>query len=178
MLLFSPNWLFLFPGILMVLVGALVSAILIKTPVYVDHVRLSVDTLIYAAFLIITGYQSALFAVLSRTFAVQEGLYPIGRADQYVFRHLNLERGLVAGLVLVIGGLTTAVLAFHKWIYAGFGPLDFEQIARIVIPSGLMITLGAETVLFSFFLSTLGINVRHYSVEAQLQQNPAELTVA
>jgi hypothetical protein len=129
------------------------------------HVRLGIDTLIYSAFMIIAGFQSALFAMLSRVYAVQERLYPAGRSYRALFRHINLERGLVVGLLMALGGLASALYAVFEWHTAGFGSLNIEHIARIVIPSGLTITLGIETILFSFFLSTLGINIRHHSTQ-------------
>jgi hypothetical protein len=163
MLLFSPNWLFLYPGILLMLLGTIGSILLMQSPIHLHHVRLGLDTLIYFAFMIVTGFQSALFAILSRVYSVQEKLYPPGRSYNYFFRHIDLERGLIAGLLLVMAGLASTFYALLEWHHAGFGSLDIEHIARIVIPSGLLITIGSETVLFSFFLSTLGINVRHHS---------------
>ena len=165
MLLFSPNWLFLFPGLLMMLIGLAGVVSLSAGQIHISHVRLSIDTLIYSAFTILAGYQSVLFAVLSRVYAVQEHLYPPGRLYRHIFRHIGLERGLFLGALLVAAGLASAFYALFQWDRKGFGPLDIELISRIVIPSGLAISLGIETVLFSFFLSTLGMSVRHHSTE-------------
>ena len=162
MLLFSPNWLFLYPGFALMLLGSVASFTLMLTQIHVRHVRFSIDTLIYCAFMIIIGYQSTLFAVLSRVYAVRENLYPAGRAYRRVFRHINLERGLVAGFLLLIAGIAAGIEAVRQWRIAGFGPMNAEHIARIVIPSGLAITLGVETVLFSLFFSTLGLNTRYH----------------
>jgi glycosyltransferase involved in cell wall biosynthesis len=174
MLLFSPNWLFLYPGLLLVVVGLAGTVFLSFGQVQVRHVRFSIDTLIYCAFMIITGFQSVLFAVLSRVYAVQERLYPAGRLYNRLFRHINLERGLVGGILLVLGGLGLAVYAVLEWHRTGFGPLNIEHISRIVIPSGLSITIGMEAILFSFFLSTLGMNVRQHSTEPALEYAPSE----
>jgi glycosyltransferase involved in cell wall biosynthesis len=162
MLLFSPNWLFLYPGFALMLLGSVASFTLMLTQIHVRHVRFSIDTLIYCAFMIIIGYQSTLFAVLSRVYAVRENLYPAGRAYRRVFRHINLERGLVAGFLLLIAGIAAGIEAVRQWRIAGFGPMNAEHIARIVIPSGLAITLGVETILFSLFFSTLGLNTRYH----------------
>jgi hypothetical protein len=178
MLLFSPNWLFLYPGLVLTLSGALATILLTASPIALRHVRLDLDTLIYAAFMIVTGYQSVLFTVLSRVFAVQEGLYPAGRGYHYLFRHINLERGLIVGVLLFFGGLGSMGYAVLQWRQAGFGTMQVEHIARIVIPSGLLLTLGVETILFSFFLSTLGINIRHHSTEAPSEYRSAEAATA
>jgi hypothetical protein len=175
MLLFSPNWLFLIPGIVLMLLGLAGSSLLMLSPVHIHQVRLGIDTLIYSAFMIIAGFQSALFAVLSRVYAVQERLYPAGPAYRYLFRYIRLERGLIVGLLLVLGGMASTVYALFEWRRASFGLLDIEHIARIVVPSGLMITLGIETILFSFFLSTLGMNVRHHPTESPSEYSSPEI---
>jgi glycosyltransferase involved in cell wall biosynthesis len=162
MLLFSPNWLFLYPGIFLMLLGLAGAFALMLSSIHLNYVRLGIDTLIYCAFMIISGFQSVLFAVLSRVYAVQERLYPAGKVYHSLFRFINLERGLIVGALLALGGLASAFYALVVWRNAGFGALDIEHISRIVIPSGLAITLGIETILFSFFLSTLGMNVRHH----------------
>jgi len=170
MLLYSPNWLFLFPGLALMLVGLAGTALLEQNSIQLQHARLGharlgLDTLIYLAFMSVVGYQSVLFAVLSRIYAIQEHLYPATPGFRHIFRYINLERGLIAGALIALAGIAAAIYAFLIWRHAGFGDLNIEHVARIVIPSGMAITLGIETVLFSFFLSTLGINIRRHSME-------------
>lgn len=165
MLLFSPRWLFFYPGIWLMCLGAAWSVALMRSPIHINQVRFGIDTLIYAAFMIITGFQSVLFAVMSRVYTVQEGLYPPSEAYNLMFRRINLERGLLAGFLMLVGGIGTSIYALMQWRHAGFGSLDIEHIARFAIPSGLAITLGAETILGSFFLSTLGISVRYHHAQ-------------
>ena len=179
MLLYSPNWLFLFPGLALMLVGLAGTALLEQNSIHFNlaglgQARLGLDTLIYLAFMSVCGYQSVLFAVLSRIFAVEQHLYPASTGYRHIFRYINLERGLIVGTLISLGGIGTAVYAFLTWRKAGFGNLDIEHIARIVIPSGMAITLGIETILFSFFLSTLGINIRRHSEVAPESYPPVE----
>jgi hypothetical protein len=173
MLLFSPNWLFFYPGLSVVLLGLIGSVLLLMSPIRVHHVQLGIDSLIYFAFMIVVGFQSVLFAVLSRVYAVQECLYPAGRSYRYFFRQINLERGLVAGSLMALAGLASTVYALLIWRRAAFGLLDIEHISRIVVPSALMVTLGIETILFSFFLSMLGMNVRRHAAEAPAEYSPS-----
>jgi glycosyltransferase involved in cell wall biosynthesis len=174
MLLFSPNWLFLIPGILSMLLGVVLATRLMLSPIHIHQIQLGLDTLIYSAFMIIAGFQSVLFAVLSRVYAVQEKLYPAGRSYRYFFRHIGLERGLIAGMILAFSGFASLSYALLEWRRANFGPLNIEHIARIVIPSGLMTTLGIETILASFFLSTLGMTVRYHRAESPSEYCPVE----
>jgi hypothetical protein len=178
MLLFSPNWLFLYPGLALMFVSLIAASWLLLTPIHVSHVRLGIDTLIYCAFMVMAGYQSVLFAVLSKVYAVQEHLYPPSRAYNYFFRHIRLERGIVVGLLLFLVGIGSTLYAILVWRRHGFGMLDFEHIARISIPSGLTMALGMETLLFSFFLSTLGMNVRQHSTESPSEYVAEESIVA
>jgi glycosyltransferase involved in cell wall biosynthesis len=170
MLLYSPNWLFLFPGLALMLVGLAGTALLEQNSIQLaharlGHARLGLDTLIYLAFMSVCGYQSVLFAALSRIYAIQEHLYPATPGYRHIFRFIDLERGLIAGTLIALAGIAAALYALLVWRHAGFGDLNIEHVARIVIPSGMAITLGIETVLFSFFLSTLGINIRRHSME-------------
>lgn len=173
MLLFSPRWLFLLPGLALMAVGLCGSAALMMSSIHIRHINLGLDTLIYSAFMVIAGFQSVLFAVLSRVYAVQQNLYPAGPIYRFFFRDALLERGLLAGLLLAAAGFGAALYAVHQWSKAAFGPLDIEYIARIVIASGMMATLGVEIILFSFFLGTLGLSIRRHPVET-----PAEYGLA
>jgi hypothetical protein len=176
MLLYSPTWLFLFPGLALMLVGLAGTALLEQDSIQLSHAHLGLDTLIYLAFMSVCGYQSVLFAVLSRIFAIEQHLYPASPGYRHIFRFINLERGLIVGALITMSGIASAVHALLMWRNAGFGNLNIEHIARIVIPSGMAITLGFETVLFSFFLSTLGINIRRNSADVPESYGPAEVS--
>src|ERR1019366_6298191 len=115
MLLYSPDWLFLYPGLLMMLIGMAVGGVLLAQPIYLDSVRLGLDTLIYCGTILVAGFQAILFALLARAYAVQEGLYPKKRGYDAYSRHLTLERGLLTGTALVLSGLAAAGYAFWQW---------------------------------------------------------------
>ncbi len=164
MLLFSPNWLFLYPGILMMLAGIVLGAELLATPLNLAGVRLSVGTLIYCVTLIEVGFQALWFALLSRAYTVQEGLVPQSARMRLLDRLVTLESGLLAGLGLVALGFVLFFYAVSVWSGARFGVLDVDEIARICIASSLAISLGFEVALSSLLLSTLKLNVRSLPV--------------
>jgi uncharacterized membrane protein YidH (DUF202 family) len=112
---------------------------------------------------VVAGVQAILFSLLSRIYANQEGLHPQTARDHTFGRLITLERGLVAGLGILLIGLVTALYAVWEWKQHAFGMLDTERIARVVLPSSVAISLGIEIVLFSFLLSTFGLKVRPYS---------------
>jgi glycosyltransferase involved in cell wall biosynthesis len=161
MLLFSPNWLFLYPGLFLISAGALLGAFLLRSPITMHSVRLGIDTLIYCGFFIVAGFQAVLFSLLSRFYAHQEGLYPPSLSGRFYTRGLTLEWGLLGGLVVFLAGLVSALCAFLGWSHHGFGELVTEHIVRLVIPSSVAMSLGIEIILSSFLMSTLALNVRH-----------------
>lgn len=161
LLLYSPRWLFLYPGALLMAVGALTLLWLLPGERALGSVRLDVHTLIYAAAAVVLGYQAVIFAVFTKTFAISEGLLPEDPRLVRLYRYVTLETGLGAGIALVIAGLVLAVTAIGIWQTQGFGPIvDVPRTLRVVIVSSLAITLGVQTFFASFFLSVLGLSRR------------------
>jgi glycosyltransferase involved in cell wall biosynthesis len=156
-LLYSPRWLFLYPGIALVVLGTLLGAWLLPAPRTVGNVTFDVHTLLYAAAFVLLGFQSICFAVFTKLFAVSEGLHPPDPALDRFFRYITLEVGLGVGAVLIVGGLCASLMAVVGWGLKHFGPLDYSHTMRIVILAVTLLTLGAQTVFTSFFLSVLGM---------------------
>jgi glycosyltransferase involved in cell wall biosynthesis len=175
MLLYSPNWLFLYPGLAMILVGLVLGAVLLQGTVQVGGVNLSIDTLIYCAFSVVIGLQAVLFSILSRVYAVHEKLYPRTAGYQFAFKWITLERGLITGTLILLLGLLTGLYAMLQWRQQSFGMMDIERISRIVIPSAAGMTVGFELILFSFLFSTLSMGIRQNTMAAlaQFQDAPA-----
>lgn len=160
LLLYSPRWLFLYPGGLLVLAGLMVMLCLIPGPKKLGGVTFDVHTLLYGAAAIIIGFQSILFAVFTKIFAISEGLLPEDPRLNRAFRYVTLEVGLIAGLLLVIAGLAGTIYAYWYWDRLSFGNLDPSQTMRIVIPAVTGLAVGCQTLFSSFFLSILGLKRR------------------
>ena len=158
MLLFSPRWLFLYPGLALFALGALLSALLIGGPLHVAGVRLDIHTLLVAGFLSLIGYQLVLFAVFTKIFAIRAGFHPPHPALERLFRYVTLEVGLAAGALMVLVGVVALVLAVASWSAVGFGNLDPSLTMREVIPAVVLLALGTQTVFASFFISILSID--------------------
>ncbi len=160
MLLFSPRWLFLYPGLLLMAGGIAVGALLLPGPLVVGHVHFDINTLLYAAIAVLIGFQAVAFAVLSKFFAIHAGLRaPEARFDRWL-RALTLEAGLIAGFLLVVTGLGLSLFSVWLWRQRGFGPLIPSQMLRWVVPGALSLTLGCQVILTSFFLSVLRLDTR------------------
>lgn len=160
MLLFSPRWLFLYPGLGLMLLGLTVGIWLLPGPRYIGGVGFDVHTLLYAAAMILVGYQSVTFAVFTKLFAIEEGLMPPDRRFLGLFQYITLEVGVIVGALLVGGGLAISVLAVGYWKRHAFGPLDPFKTLRLVTPGVVALTIGFQTIFSSFFLSVLGLKRR------------------
>jgi|SRR5271166_1099976 len=157
MLLYSPRWLFLYPGLLLMLGGALAVLSLLTRPRSLGGIVLDVDTLLYAAMAVLVGFQAVAFATFTKIFAISVGILPEDPRLNRLFRFINLEIGLATGGVLMAFGLGATVYAVRVWGRHDFGILDPAQMLRIVIPAALSLTLGFQVILSSFFLSVLGL---------------------
>ena len=153
LLLYSPRWLFLYPGGLLLIAGAIASALLLPTA--------RVHSLVYAAAAVIIGFQTVLFALFTKIFAINEGLLPEDPRLNRVFRVVTLEVGLALGGSLVLAGFAGSLWALAVWGSTSFGALDPSSLTmRIVIVSATAIALGFQTILSSFFFSILGLRRR------------------
>ena len=161
MLLCSPRWLFLYPGLLLVFAGLFTGASLLPGPRTVGSVTLDIHTMFYAAVAVLVGFQALLFAVFSKTFAMTEGLLPPDRRMETFYRFSFLEVWLIAGSLLLAGGLGGAIYSVTFWGRHGFGALQPTQVMRMAIPSGLALALGCQIILSGFFLSLLRMARRH-----------------
>jgi len=122
MFLFSPRWLFFYPGALLVLVGVLVMAWLLPGARTIGGVTFDVHSLLYAAAAILVGFQSVLFSLLGKVFGMNTGLMPYTPFWKSVFRRVGLEAGLAVGGALFLTGIGMSVAAVGIWGNVDFGP--------------------------------------------------------
>jgi glycosyltransferase involved in cell wall biosynthesis len=157
LLLYSPRWLFFNPGIILMVAGLITGIWLLPGPRTIRGVTFDVATLLYSMAAIFIGFQSVLFAIFTKTFAITEGLHPKdSRLDKW-YRFFTLEKGLLTGAALTTIGLIGSIYSLSDWESQLFGPLDPVRTLRVVIPSILSLILGLQTILSSFFLSVLGM---------------------
>lgn len=148
-LMCSPKWLFLLPGFLLVLFGFLATALALPR-ITIGPATFDAHTLLFGSLAFILGYQAIVFAIMTKAFAVGEGIMPEDERLLRFFHVATLERGLLIGGVALVGGLALLAVAIFQWTQAGFGALDYSQTMRWVIPGATLSALGFQTVLFSF----------------------------
>ncbi|MGY8656342.1 MAG: glycosyltransferase family 2 protein [Verrucomicrobiia bacterium] len=157
MLMYSPRWLFLYPGLFMILTGFAVGLWLLPGPQTLNGVTFDVHTMLYASGLVFIGFQAVQFAMFTKVFAVTEGLLPEDPRLSRAFKYITLEVGLIVGALIFLAGVVGTGVAIADWRGANFGDLKPTHELRIIIPSTLALALGSQTMLASFFFSVLGL---------------------
>jgi hypothetical protein len=157
LLLYSPKWLFLYPGLALMFAGLAAGIWLMPGTRHVGRLAFDIHTLLYCATAVLVGFQAALFAFLSKVFAVTEGLMPSDNRLKFLFGIFSLEKGLAAGGALASIGIGLAFYSVLAWNQTGFGALDPVRTVRIVTAAMILLTIGTELALSSFFFSVLGL---------------------
>ena len=155
-LLCTPRWLFLMPGMALTAVGALGYGLALPG-VRIGPATFDAHTLLFASLAILLGYQSALFGLFTKTFAISENLMPPDKSLSRFYEWVSLEKGLIAGSAGLLVGVALLAGAVWQWKAAGFGSLDYSHTMRWVIPGATLTALGWQTILASFFVSILGM---------------------
>jgi glycosyltransferase involved in cell wall biosynthesis len=158
-LLFSPRWLFLVPGLVLIILGLAGYAIALPG-LTVNGVTFDVHTLLYSSVAIIAGQQAISFALFTKGFAIGEGLLPLDRRTERFFRIATLERGIALGALFMAAGLVLLADVALMWRASGWGSLDYAHTMRRAVPGATLTMLGLHTVFASFFVSILGLRRR------------------
>ena len=158
-LMYSPRWLFVIPGAFLILLGLFGYAVAMPG-LTINGVTFDAHTLLFASLAILCGYQSVLFAIFSKTFAISEGLMPEDPKLTWFFKVMYLERGLLFSAVGLLVGFTLLFAAVQEWMMVSFGHLDYAKTMRLVVPGATITALSFQTALSSFFVSILGMRRR------------------
>ena len=157
LLLFSPKWLFLYPGLVMFLLGLAGMAWLLPGPRAVDGVVFDIHSLLYASVAVVIGFQSMQFWFFAKLYGMREGIVPPDPRFRDNFGVVTLENGLIGGGLLLAVGLVLGILAVGSWQGEAFGALLPSETMRLVIPSATAILLAFHMAYGGFFISVLEI---------------------
>jgi hypothetical protein len=158
LLLHSPTWLFLYPGVALVIAGVVGAAILAPGAVRVSPtLELDIHTLIAACFAVIIGAQLVMFSAVARRYAASEGFLPPPTSFSGVIAGLSLERTLQASLVLLLAGTGGAIWAALFWAQKGFGAIDYPLVLRVLVISLTTIVVAVQASASAFLASIFSI---------------------
>ena len=159
LLLFSPRWLFLYPGAALLCIGLLVGGILLPGPARLGSVTLDINTFLVAALCVIVGLQSIAFAIIGRRFASRYGFIP--RSDQYdrLLESLTLERILLVAVILMLVGMGALVWGLTEWAARDYGPLNPSRTMRPMILATTALVCGFQLMMSGFMSSMINIPI-------------------
>jgi len=158
LLMHSPRWLYLYPGLVMTGGGLGAMALLALTGgITVFGAQLQVHSMLAAGIIGLLGVQTLTFAVLARQFAVREGFLPPAPRLIRFRGWATMERIAAAGIILLAAGLAGLILAAAHWAAVGFGSLDYSRTMRAVVPSLVAMGVGLQLVLSGFLSGILDL---------------------
>jgi hypothetical protein len=157
LLLFSPTWLFLLPGLVLLIAGLGFGAAVAAGPLKIGGVSFDVDTLVACGAAVDIGFQAILFWLFTQVYAGAEGFLPEEPKVQRLLGQLSLERGLLVGAAVGLAGLVGLIFSLLYWDGYSFGHLNYEHELRLMVPSVTALVLSCQVILGTFFLSILGI---------------------
>jgi glycosyltransferase involved in cell wall biosynthesis len=137
LLLYSPRWLFLYPGTALMIWGLIIVVWLLPGTQKIGSISFDVHTLLYGAIAIIIGFQAVTFAFFTKIFAISEKFLPEDPKLNKIFRYVTLETGLIVGVTLILIGIVGSFLSLTIWSETAFGSLDPSKTLRLVIPASL-----------------------------------------
>jgi len=157
LLLMSPRWLMLYPGIALIVAGTAAELLIVRGPIVIGGVGFDIHTMLYAAGATVLGVQLVLFSLVARTVGVLKRLLPMTPSLARFLRVFTLERGILLGLSLGLAGFALAVYSVASWAHARLAALDPVTMMRVAIPSVSLMLAGAEIVFASFLLSLIDV---------------------
>lgn len=157
LLIYSPKHIFLLPGVLLILFGILGMLI---TNLNIENVKLGIHTMLYSGAAIVIGFQTIIFFILAKVYAINSGMHP--KDDKVInkLKEITLEKGIILGFVFILIGFGMSVYAVIKWKNTSYGALDPLEIMPITIPAADLVIIGVQLVFASFLLGVLNIKYR------------------
>jgi len=176
LLMFSPSWLFIYPGLTLIACGVSVAALLFPGPVQIAAgIRLDIHTFLVAAIAILIGVQSISFGLIAQRFAITYGFLPESKRYAAFLAWLTLERGLLAAAMLALFGFAGLVWALVTWASVDFGLLEYPKVMRVLVASLTGIAIGLQLAFTSFLSSVMDIPMRRQRALDATERSSSEL---
>lgn len=160
LLMHSPNWLFMYPGMFMFAVGLLLILSLLPAPIEFFGVTFDIHTMLFGASFVILGYNMILFSIYTKVYATSIGMLPGNSNINVMRRYFTPDTGTIVGIIVFMIGIFGSFYSFSRWGRLSFGELTPSSMMRIAIPSVTCLIVGLQTILSGFFLGILGIKHR------------------
>jgi len=162
MMLFSPRWLFLIPGLTIFLVSSILYFSILSGPVKIGNLYLDIHTLFYAQAGMTVGLISAVLGITARMFGMREGLLQEHELLERARTSPTLEVGSIVGLLLTAAGIYLGFDLLAAWGSKNFGEIEHGAFLRSVSLSTLLITFGGIGFLSSLIMGFLALPTRRH----------------
>ena len=160
LLMFSPRWLFFYPGLALLCIGILSSTLLLPGPMHITPtVVLDIHTLIVGGVVTLIGMQCISFAIVVRRYVAARYIVPTSRLVEHFFRIITLERVLLFALCLALVGCGGMIWCFTQWAAKDFGPLQYGIMMRVLTISIISIALALQLAFTAFLSAIIEIEV-------------------
>jgi Glycosyl transferase family 2 len=157
LLMMSPRWLLLYPGVGLIGAGTAAELAILQGPIIIHGVAFDIHTMLYAAGATILGLQLLLFSIMARSVGVLKSLLPMTESLALFLRFFTIERGVLTGVVLGLLGVGLAAYSVDAWAHASLGALDPVSLMRVAIPSVTLMLAGGEILFASFLLGLIDL---------------------
>jgi len=156
LLIYAPDWLFVYPGLIFLLAGAIGMFLFFRGPLYIGKIGMDIHTMLYTGTSLIIGFNILLFSVFTKIFAEEHGYLPKNKINSF-YKNLSPEFCIVFGLVIFLLGFILGIIALLSWGKNHFGWIDFSSMFRLTLPSMICLAIGIESIFAGFFTSILRI---------------------
>ncbi|NDJ33909.1 MAG: glycosyltransferase family 2 protein [Chloroflexi bacterium] len=160
MLLYSPKWVFILPGVILLLLSSMVTIVLLFGPVSIGGTVFDVHTLIVAAAVMLNSIQFILMGLLAIVFTARQHMLPPMRWTEWLVDNFSLGLGLIVSSLLIASGLAIYGVQFLRWSSVDFGPLNYQETIRPIVLGTIFFVVGIQTFFWSFMVSLLNISTR------------------
>ena len=160
LLIYSPKWLFFYPGLFLLTFGIFTAFALLPGAVKVGNVAFDIHTFTVASIAVLIGIQAMSFGTVAFRFATVHKLRPPSQRFSGVLAALTPDRVLICSAIVALCGLMGAIWCAAQWASTGFGPLEYSALLRILILSLTAITIGVQLALTGFLLAIVEIPIR------------------
>lgn len=160
LLMYSPKWLFLIPGIILTIIGLIGTCILSFTSISISNITFDTQTMLYSAMILMVGIQILFFATFTKIYGMNNNMLPVKTKFDKTLLEMKFEKLLKIGVVLFIIGIILTIVAIVKWANVSFGDLNIRETMQITIPAITLLVCGIQIIFGSFFMGILQIKTK------------------
>lgn len=159
LLFYSPRWLFLYPGLALIILGLLGSFFLLLGPVNIGGTTFDIHTLMATSVSILIGLQLAAFSIISKQIGIRRGYLPPNQGWQILIQGITLEHTLLFALILLLAGGSGMVWTFVQWVHVSFRSMEYPFTLRMFLISLILVVASIQLAFTAFLASIINASI-------------------